>query len=155
MAVISTFMWKCRNQRCAHTFMTSQEGGVIPDFVPCCIRCGDSQPIEGRRTAPGVMSSGTRIADGVLRSQADRYNLKDMGQRGGTKYGETAQRLTHNAPTQTYAPRAGFEIPFSHDPSCAWSKNPPKSTVGVPAGGPKFKSAGKAIPTKVVGTHKG
>lgn len=126
-------------------------GGAFEPCPKCNANCQESVLPK----APGMLSARTQIADGVLRSQAARYNMTDMGQRGGTRQGDTAQRLMQNAPTQTYAPRAGFEIPFSHDPSCAWSKNPPKSTVGVPAGGPKFKSAGKAIPTKVVGTHKG
>lgn len=152
---MSMFMWKCVNQRCAHTFATSQKEGVIPDFIPSCPQCGCPESMEGPRRAPGAKSSETQTADTLIRGHANRYNLSDMGQRGGTKYGDSAQRVNLPQATATYAPRSGFEIPFSHEPTSAWCKNPPKSSIVAPTDGARFRRSGKGIPTQVVASHKG
>lgn len=140
-------MWRCTNQRCAHTFMTNQDfrNSDNPDcpkcrqFSQCANPPSNKSPVFG---VPGVLSAGTRGSDQALRGLAERYSLSDMGQRGGTRLGETAMQV------QSRALETGHSV-------CSPTKSHLASKVTVPAGGPRFGGAKKSIPTQVVANHKG
>lgn len=138
---MSVFMWRCVNQRCAHPFLTTQEGGVFPDFEPTCPQC-HSAALETQRKAPGSLSAKTKGSDQALKGLANRYDMTDMGQRGGTRLGETAMQI------QSRALETGNSV-------CTSTKSSLAHSISVPAGGARFAGGGKAIPTKVVAAHKG
>lgn len=77
-----------------------------------------------------------------MRGLAERYNMSDMGQRGGTRVGETALQIKNRA----------LE---SGDAVCAPTSGGMKNRVQMPAGFAKFKTGSKSIPTQVVANHKG
>jgi hypothetical protein len=138
---MSVFSWRCVNQRCAHLFLTTQDGGVIPDFDPTCPKCHGSA-METQRKAPSCLSAKTRGSDQALKGLANRYDLSDMGQRGGTRIGETALQVQNRA-LQT------------GDAICSSTKSALAHKISVPAGGPRFQGGSKALPTTVVAAHKG
>ena len=138
----STFMWRCTSQRCAHPFLTVQKGGVLPDFTPNCPKCRSAAVETGARKVPGMLSAKTKGSDSALRGLSNRYGLSDMGQRGGTRTGETAMQIQQRSLENNQS-------------VCAPTKDGQRHRVQMPAGFAKFKASSKRIPTQVVAAHKG
>lgn len=92
--------------------------------------------------------------DKTLRRIADRYGLSDMGQRGGTRAGESARQARPEAKVERVVNLQGFEVPVTRDGSIStrWSGSAPVNTrlkpegVGLPYGG---LAKAKALPTRL------
>lgn len=139
-------MFRCTNQRCGHAFlsMPPPDGYKSAMEHPDCEKCGEwcKNMDDFRPGAPAVLSAKTRGSDHALKELANRYDLSDMGQRGGTRIGETALQV------QNRALETGSSV-------CTPTKSHLATKIEVPAGGARFAGGGKAIPTKVVAAHKG
>lgn len=138
---------RCSNERCAHLYLYN----INKKHMPLCPKCNS----RAQFPAPFAHKGTAKNIDATLKDLSEAYGLSDMGQRGGTREGEIAKKMNLNSGSATYSPRPGFEIPFDTNPSCAWSKNPPNSKIGVDlSNGAKFAKKA-AVPTKIVGSHKG
>lgn len=138
-------MFRCSNQRCAHVFMIPETEEIFHD----CGKCGQDaisvRPVKKSEVfgVPGTISAKTRGSDHALKSLASRYDMTDMGQRGGTRTGETAMLQDRNR-----ALESGQSI-------CTSTKSALAHSISVPAGGPRFQGGSKSLPTQVVAAHKG
>jgi hypothetical protein len=79
-----------------------------------------------------------------------------MGQRGGTRAGETAKRLPIQETPTHFKNINGVNVPITNGVSTSWATSTMNTAIKPAAGVPYAGVApSKRIPTKVVGSHKG
>lgn len=98
------------------------------------------------------MSPKTKHNDRTLRALADRHQLTDLGQRGGTRAGERSEQ---HAPAprdmgggRMYEPMPGFRVPWSNRPTAGFGTQS-FSGVKAKAGAVRATTAARPIPTEI------
>lgn len=119
---------------------------------PYCLYCG----CEDVSWIPQKFASATHV-DKTLRRIADRYKLSDMGQRGGTKMGESSRQHKIQETPEKFVNVQGFNVPVTNGVCSTWSTSTHNTAikpagVGQPYAGLK---SSRPIPTKVMHEHKG
>lgn len=159
MSIMKNF--RCSNQRCNRPFVefiswqneTAQRDNFqeIPLKNLSCPYCNAKKPVMLVNTSVNTISQTTRNSDKNFKEIAQKHKLTDMGQRGGTQYGEPAiQMQTQPAATGAmYEPMPGFRVPYTGHPHAGWSDAP--SQAKVKATPNQAVSRGGAIPTAVAG----
>lgn len=125
---------------------------------PFCLFCGSSDVcwLPQKYKSPGEI-------DKTLRMIADRHGLTDMGQRGGTRAGETAIKSKIQPTIEKYQNVAcgvagGVNVPVTNDITSTWSPMAaPMKIDNAPKVG-KAISSSRSVPaefTDMVAIHKG
>jgi hypothetical protein len=135
-----------------------------------CLNCGRRSDFEEKQHEPYCMycecedvswipqkfASATHV-DKTLRRIADRYKLSDMGQRGGTRMGESSRQARQQETPEKFVNCQGFQVPVTNGICSTWSTSNidtkiKPAGVGQPYAGLRTP---RAIPTKVAYEHNG
>ena len=150
MSAPSFDTWRCQSPRCAHVFLVVKQFGEVYK----CPKC--QQPAIMVKSGKSYVTNGkSKQTDKLLQGVADRHNLTDMGQRGGTRAGESVKQIKPQAQTNQpgYQFAGGFSAPFNGDAvSSSWSKAPEKLAAKFDnsTSNSYRPAAKKPIPTQVV-----
>lgn len=95
--------------------------------------------------------------DQTLRRIADRHGLSDLGQRGGTRAGESAKRARPEAPAaEKYVNIGGVNVPVTNGVTSTWATTTMNTKIAPKAGTPYGGIATpKPIPTNVRHSYSG
>jgi predicted RNA-binding Zn-ribbon protein involved in translation (DUF1610 family) len=88
-----------------------------PEDVPYCLFCNSEDVcwLPQKFASPGEI-------DKTLRMVADRYGLSDMGQRGGTRAGESARKTRVQPSVERYQNVEGINVPVTDSVTSTWAK---------------------------------
>lgn len=147
LLVNSETQYRCQGEKC---FNNKKRGfGKFDGNDGVCPFCDSDDDVIW---IPKRHNGSAASVDQTLRDVADRYKLSDMGQRGGTRMGETPKHALQQEKIERYHNVNGVNIPVTNNITSTWADTnftaPVSSKIGSSFGG------SKKVPTRVTAAHR-